>query len=210
MIKQGNIIFLNGCSSSGKTSVAKALQEIMDGYYIHTGIDHYLEKIPQKIHAMSDGKNPAAADGFLWVYPNDGGQVSEIRIGPVGYRLLVGMYRATAALAAAGNDLIIDDVVFDGKVLRAAVDALYTSKVLFVGVFCPYEVLVQREMMRKDGIPGLVKAHYDIVHAHGIYDIEVDTSTLTPMECAFRIRDRLVNGRPLDAICKLRKVLGER
>ena len=29
---QGNIIFLNGTSSSGKTFIVKALQEIMEGY----------------------------------------------------------------------------------------------------------------------------------------------------------------------------------
>src|SRR5215213_3924273 len=66
---QGNIIFLNGTSSSGKTSIVKALQEIMDGYYIGTGIDHFLDAAPDKIHTSSDGVNPSASEGFLWVYP---------------------------------------------------------------------------------------------------------------------------------------------
>ena len=52
-MKQGNIIFLNGTSSSGKTTIAKALQEIMEGYYIHTGIDHFLDAAPGKIDRKS-------------------------------------------------------------------------------------------------------------------------------------------------------------
>jgi len=65
-MEQANIIFLNGTSSSGKTAIAKALQEIMDGYYLHTGIDHFLERAPKKIHVFSDGGNPSSAEGFLW------------------------------------------------------------------------------------------------------------------------------------------------
>ena len=61
---QGNIIFLNGTSSSGKTSIVKALQEIMAGYYICTGIDHFLDAAPDKIRSSSDGINPSTYEGF--------------------------------------------------------------------------------------------------------------------------------------------------
>ena len=207
-MEQGNIIFLNGTSSSGKTVIAKALQEIMDGYYIHTGIDHYLDRTPEKIHVQSDGKKPAAAEGFLWVFPEGGKRLSEIRIGPAGFRLLKGVYHAAAALAATGNDLIIDDVVVDTRVLREAVNTLYTFNVLFVGIRCPFKVTEQREQERDDRTQGLVKAQYDIVHSHGVYDLEIDTSILTPTECANQIKDRLQNGPAPEAFRKLRNILG--
>ncbi len=57
-MQHGTIIFLNGTSSSGKTPIAKTLQEIMEGYYIRTGSDHVLEAAPDTIHAMSDGHHP--------------------------------------------------------------------------------------------------------------------------------------------------------
>ena len=200
---QGNIIFLNGTSSSGKTSIVKALQEIMEGYYIGTGIDHFLDAAPEKIHSSSDGVNPAAADGFLWVYPNGDERVSELRVGPVGLRFWAGMHGAAAALATTGNDVIIDDVIFDPRVLEEAVNTLHTFNVLFVGVRCPLEIAEQREQARGNRTHGLVKAHYDLVHSHGMYDLEVDTSILTAMECATQIKDRLQNGAPPDALQKL-------
>ena len=209
-MRQGNIIFLNGTSSSGKTVIAKALQEVMDGYYIHTGIDHYLERVPEKFHVISDGKKPPAAEGLLWVYPDGSERLSEIRIGPAGFRLLAGMYHAVAALAVAGNDLIIDDVVFDSRVLQEAVNILHTFNVLFVGVRCPFEIAEQREKKREDRTQGLVKAHYDLVHSHGIYDLEVDTSTLTPLECANQIQHRVSNGPTPNALRRLLNIMGRR
>jgi len=200
---QGNIIFLNGTSSSGKTSIVKALQEIMEGYYICTGIDHFLDAAPDKIHSSSDGINPSTSDGFLWVYPNGDKRVSELRVGPVALRLWAGMHGAAAALATTGNDVIIDDVIFDSRVLEEAVNTLHTFNVLFVGVCCSFEVAEQREQARGNRTQGLVKAHYDLVHSHGIYDFEVDTSSLTAMECASQIKNRLQNGMPPDALQRL-------
>jgi len=209
-MRQGNIIFLNGTSSSGKTAISKALQEIMDDYYIHTGLDHYLERLPEKMNVLSDGENPPSADGFLWVVPGDDKRVSEIRIGPVGFRVIKGMYHAAAALALTGNDLIMDDVIFDPKVLKEAVSALHTFNGFFVGVRCPLEVAEQRERARGDRMLGLVKSDYDLVHAHGIYDLEVDTSILSPMECAIQIKNRFLNGTEPDAFRKLKNEMRSR
>jgi chloramphenicol 3-O phosphotransferase len=204
---KGNIIWLNGTSSSGKTATAKAIQEIMEGYYIHTGIDHYIERIPERFHVVSDGKTPSVAEGILWVFTEGDKYLSELRLGPAGINLLKGIYHAVAALAAQGNDVIIDDVIFDPRALREAVNVLYSFNVLFIGIRCPLEIAKGREQERGNRTLGLVEAHYDVVHSHGVYDLEVDTSVLTPAECARRIKDRLQHGPPPTAIRKLRDVL---
>jgi chloramphenicol 3-O phosphotransferase len=202
----GNIIFLNGTSSAGKTLIAQTLQEIMDDCYIHTGIDHFLDRFPDKFSVRSDGINPPTNEGLLWIFPDNGDILTEIRIGPVGFRLWTGVYHAAAALARIGNNIIIDDVVFDSRVLQEAVNTLYPLNPLFVGVYCPFEVADQREQARGDRVLGLVKAHYDLVHAHGIYDLEVDTSILTPLECANQIKQRVQNGPAPDAFKRLQKI----
>lgn len=206
-MEHGNIIFLNGTSSAGKTTIAKALQEIMEGYYIHTGIDHFLERLPQKFFVMFKGANPPPVDGEVWIFPNGDDRVSEIREGPVGYRILAGIYHAVAALAASGNDVIVDDVIFDPVLLREAVNTLADFDVLFVGVRCLLEVAEQRERERGDRVQGLVRAHYDLVHAHGTYDLEVDTSSSTAMECALQIKERLLKGPSSVAFRHLRAAL---
>ena len=38
----GQIIILNGTSSAGKTSIAKALQDALEDTYIETGLDRFI------------------------------------------------------------------------------------------------------------------------------------------------------------------------
>jgi chloramphenicol 3-O phosphotransferase len=202
-MSKGNIIFLNGTACSGKSTIAKALQETLDGFYLHTGIDHYLENLPEKFNVFSGGLDPQTAEGVLWVM-NNNQQVIEVRIGPAGFRIIKGMYRAIAAIAEAGNDLIVDDALFEHRSLREAVHTLYTFDVMFVGVRCPLEVAESRERERGNPALGLARAHFTQVHAHGLYDLEVDTSVSSPEECAMQIKQRLQQGPGSSAFRQLR------
>ena len=71
--------------------------------------------------------------------------------------------------------------------------------VLFVGVRCPLDIIMERR--RATGwnttdpadapVPLPVQLWQREVHRPGIYDLEVDTSALSPAECAAAIRHRL-------------------
>ena len=54
---------------------------------------------------------------------------------------------------------------------------------------------------------GLAAAQQHQVHAHGIYDIECDTTTATPRECAIQIKDFLAREQPPTAFDRLRALL---
>ena len=221
----GNIVLLNGTSSAGKSSIARALQELMERPYVHTGIDHFLQRVPGKFTAIAAEYAPAAAAYFLLVYrggtartvaEREGGEtvygdgvLAEVRIGPGGLKLLAGMYRGIAALAAAGIDVVVDDVIHDRRVLKAAVDALEDARVLFVGLHLPREVAERRERERGDRGPGGAAAFYDRVHAHAVYDLELDTAAASPMECAVQIKQALHGERPRQAFRTLVRLLAE-
>lgn len=215
-LARGNIVLINGTSSSGKSSLARELQEIMDEPYLHLGLDHFIHNLPQRCFVLSDGVNPSVADYFLVVFP-DGtirddlpeqddaaavermGTMTEVRIGPGGLRFFAGMYRALAALAQAGVNVIHDDVIHDPRVLVAAVDALADLDVLFVGLRLPQEVAEQRERRRGNRVAGGAAAFHQRVHAHGVYDLELDTSTLSPLECALEVKRELNGSLPRHA-----------
>jgi chloramphenicol 3-O phosphotransferase len=59
-----------------------------------------------------------------------------------------------------------------------------------VGVFAPFEVLEARERERGDRMIGLARWQYERVHRDMTYDLEIDTSSPTPMECAELIKRR--------------------
>ena len=51
-------------------------------------------------------------------------------------------------------------------------------------MFAPLDVLEARERERGDRLIGLARWQYDRVHHGKRYDLELDTSKATPMECA--------------------------
>ena len=104
-----------------------------------------------------------------------------IEIGPVGQRMVAGYHRAVAALAAAGNRLIVDDVLLDPAWLRDWVEVLAPFPVLFVGVRCPLHVVERRERERGDRAVGQARGHFGTVH------VEVNTSRADPGSCADQI-----------------------
>ena len=63
--------------------------------------------------------------------------------------------------------------------------------VLFVGVRCSPEELTRREIARGDRTPGQAAAQIAKVHAHGDYDLEVDTTDTSAYELT-DLRSRLV------------------
>jgi chloramphenicol 3-O phosphotransferase len=176
------IVLLNGVGSAGKSSIAKALQEMTTEPYLHVQMDAFLEMLPETLQENL----PGFAYRTTW---EDGKPSVAIEAGPVGRRAMQGMRHAIAAMARQGNNLIVDDVMLDGEM--AHYQALLSGFELFrVGVFAPLDVLEARESAREDRLPGLARWQFERVHEGVAYDIEVDTSRLTPPECAHLIQQR--------------------
>jgi chloramphenicol 3-O phosphotransferase len=90
--------------------------------------------------------------------------------------------------------------------LRDAARRLRDLPALLVGVRCPIEEIMRRRDASPPGryatsspdgeTPGPVLRWQHHVHQPGIYDLEVDTSTLTPEAAAATIRTRLAGPPP--------------
>lgn len=201
----GNIVLLNGTSSSGKSTLARALQNLLGQPYFHLDLDIFQQTWPPGFLTYSDGENPASADGLLAVFREEA--LVEIRIGPAGFRHMDGMFRAVAGWASAGDNLIVDGVIYHPQILGAAVQTLHTFPVLFVGIRCPLDVAEGREQTRGNRARGGARTFHDLVHAHGIYDLEVDTSLATPSKCAQIVKAAIDNDHPRTAFQQLARAL---
>ena len=178
----GRVIFLNGASSSGKTSIAKALQARIDEPCIHWCIDDYL----------------GAFQSRLW-------ERQEI-VRPRWKQIILGFHAAGAAIARAGNLVIIDDVLEAAPPwVESLVELFDGLEVFFVGVHCPLSELERREKGRKDRRTGMARLQYEQVHVQALYDIEVDTHALDPDECAARIVERWKAPKRPPALKRLRE-----
>lgn len=179
----GHIIVLNGTSSAGKSTLAKALQTLLPDPYLHVGIDTMVFALPKRYL-----NPPLWQEVFRYTWPPDGSTDGlAIDAGPLGHQLISGLHHAVAALAQTGNNVIVDHVLIDPRWVQECAQVLGAMPTLFVGVYCPLEVVEQRERERQDRTLGQARAHIAKVHAHGVYDVTVDTSQATPAECAAQI-----------------------
>ena len=99
------------------------------------------------------------------------------------------MRHAIAAMAAQGNNLIVDDVMLDNEQEEYST-LLSDFQIYFVGVFAPLDVLEARERQRGDRLIGLARWQYDRVHRDKKYDLKVDSGSLSPLECATLIKQK--------------------
>ena len=193
MSATAKIILLNGSSSSGKTTLALKLQQLLDEPFQHMALDQFRDGLPGRYRGFNSPEDTPGAQGLNIVPVQRGGEaMTEIQFGAHGSQVLAGMRRAVAAFAAAGNNVIIDDLLFEPEMLTDYVDALDGFAVWFVGVRCSLEVVNAREASRIGRFPGTAEAHFHEVHAHGAaYDVEVDTSDARPRACAEQIIRRM-------------------
>jgi chloramphenicol 3-O phosphotransferase len=192
----GTIILLNGTSCSGKTSIGRAIQQLADEPWLLLGADILGAICPPR---YSGGDR--ATTGFSWL-PAGPGEIALVP-GSWGHALIADWYRAIGTLARAGQRVVVDHILQDPGWLADCVEAWRDLPVLFVGVRCPLDVAEARESARPYLRHGYVRWAYPRVHAHGGYDLEVDTAAVDPKGCARMILDRLASERPLIAFRRL-------
>jgi len=192
------IIFLNGCGSSGKTSIAKAIQHESPDLWLSFGVDTFIDMIPF-----------GRQEPYLKFIPgqNDRGPIMHVESGPEGVKLFSVMPQFAEMLAASENNLIIDEVLFDEEALKAYVHHLKTHTVYYIGVFCDLEVLQEREVLRHDRCIGLSNDQINRVHQGALnsYDFKVDTTAISPFEAA-RLILKYIDDNPVP---KAFRVLGK-
>jgi chloramphenicol 3-O phosphotransferase len=222
MTEPGEVILLNGTSCAGKTSLVRELQAASAKPYLavasadfipmlagkFTGVDAQVlkglfagkENVDEAVHkATSSWGNPDAElpkSGFqITVRQEDGENRFHASCGPAGWNLIAGMHRAVAALAHAGNHVVMQDVVSE-ILMRDYCVALRGLKVYLIGLYCPLDELRRRERERSNRAVGAVDMQFRKVHVPGEYDLSVDTGKYNPKECAAMVLDHVQNCPP--------------
>lgn len=182
------IIFLNGCGSSGKTSIAKSIQYLSDTPWLRLGIDMFVDMLPNRYIAFGD----KAREGYFSFIPgsNKHGSTMRVEMTPQGDKFFCMLPCFAKLLADNGHQLIIDEVLFGDDILKMYVEELRSHTTYFVGIFCELPKMQEREILRGDRAAGLSNDQIDRVHIGSRkYDLIVDTTHLSPFEAAREILD---------------------
>jgi len=162
---KGNIIILNGVSSSGKTTLAKTLQERLSQPYFHMDVDAFCLMSPEKFNV----------DDYS-----------------LQHKFVSNMYHVVKLFSDMGFNLVVPCVFLEGYgFLEKCVTLLHEYPVLFVHVTCPAEELRCREIECGDRKIGSAEVMLPMLIPQDIYDITVDTYSFSVEECADRIIESL-------------------
>jgi len=196
----GHVVVLNGAPRAGKSSIIAAIQESFGGLWLNLGQDHYMRMLPPRYHPGT-GLRP-------------GGERPDLE--PLVVRLYQALYRSLAEHSRLGINVVADMAHHDHYsrplgILPACARLLEGLPAWLVGVHCPLAAILERRQATgylsresADGpVPEPVRRWQEAVHRPGIYDLEVDTSLLTPEECAGAIRERLQHGSAPTAFRRL-------
>ncbi|MDL2403392.1 chloramphenicol phosphotransferase CPT family protein [Rhizobium mayense] len=194
----GQIVILNGPPRSGKSSIVEVIQETFEGPWLNLGVDAYIREITPSRYRPGVGVRP-------------GGERPDLEpLIPVFYAAL---YESIAAHSRLGLNVVVDvghhnSYASPNNILVDCARRLFGLPVLFVGVHCSIEIIMERRRRSPIGreniyltgsehepVPAPVLAWQREVHIPGIYDLEIDTSSTKPLDCAAMIHRRLENVR---------------
>ncbi|NHJ47554.1 MAG: AAA family ATPase [Asgard group archaeon] len=161
----GKIIFLNGASSSGKSTLAKLLHARLKEPYVLLSVDTFIESMifPEGI----------TDDVWTEIWP------------PLFH--VAGFHAAILAMWKYGLNMIIDHVLQENNWFEELRELVEHEKTVFVGIYCNLEELEKREKSRNDREIGIAKYQHERVHENKSYTVTVDTSKSNPQECVDKI-----------------------
>lgn len=168
-MNKGRIIFLNGVTSSGKTSIVDALQAREDVFFYVLANDLFQETV---------GETYLRRD--YWKYLSDA---------------IIMMYHTARLFSDMGRNVIIDGILVERAEIaphyERMKEILKDNPLDIVEVYCPLEICRQRNIVRGDRYETQSEEQHAIM-ARGIgYSMRVDTSLYTSGECAGMIMNEL-------------------
>lgn len=166
---KGSIIFLNGVTSAGKTSIVEALQNQEEIFFYVVANDLFQEMV---------GENYLRKN--YWKY------LSEV---------IIMMYHTARLYSDMGKNVLIDGILVEREELRPhyrqLLDILKDHPLDIVEVYCPLEICRQRNIIRGDRYETQSQEQYALMAENINYRTRVDTSIYSPEECAKKIIQEL-------------------
>ncbi|MBD2842069.1 chloramphenicol phosphotransferase CPT family protein [Erythrobacter rubeus] len=177
------VIILNGVSSAGKSSLAKAIQDQADTTFLHVEMDAFISFLPNGHEFKPEWFRLDKVDG-------GSGELPRISNGPRGEALLSVMRQFVIEAAQKGLDLVVDEVCYAAEmdVYRRGLNGCDAH---IWKVTAPLDVIEAREKARGDRLIGLARGQSTDLHQGIAYDGEIDTSTASPCELAATILAQL-------------------
>ncbi|MBA3752274.1 hypothetical protein H0X06_05820 [Candidatus Dependentiae bacterium] len=190
------LVFMIGTPSSGKTSIAKALQKQLTLPYLYAPTDTFVAMLPSSyLPALPREGERHNKQGIYFVKETGGSKpCTSVKLGPLAQKLTTGIIAAIAGMGNAGLNVLVEGVIWEKTILEEAARGWKDFRVFFIHINPSLEEAERRESQRKDWFTGGGRVEGQVCGAHkavqafgAIYDLELDTTHMTPEQGAASI-----------------------
>lgn len=168
-MEKGRIIFLNGVTSSGKTTIVEALQARKDVFFYVVANDLFEEMIGEQYLREN-----------YWKYLGE---------------VIIMMYHTAKIFSDMGKNVIIDGILVEREGVEPhyarLLDILKDNPLDVVEVYCPLEICRERNIARGDRYESQSEEQAALMAKDIRYSMRVDTGVSSPEECADQIIRKL-------------------
>lgn len=176
-MEKGRIVFLNGVTSAGKTSIVEAIQAREDVFFYVVANDLFQEMVGEKYLREN-----------YWKY------LSEI---------IIMMYHTAKLYSDMGKNVLIDGILVEREEIKPhyqqLLEILKDNPLDIVEIYCPLDVCRKRNLMRGDRYETQSEEQHELMAKNIAYRLRVDTSLHSAAACADRIIHALFQAdRPFD------------
>jgi len=168
-MQKGRIVFLNGVTSSGKTSIVEAIQERDDVFFYVVANDLFQEMVGEKYLREN-----------YWKYLSD---------------VILMMYHTAKLYSNMGKNVLIDGILVEREEIaphyRQMMEILKDNPLDIVEVYCPLEVCRKRNLARGDRYESQSAEQQALMAKDIAYRMRVNTDRYSPEQCAEQIISEL-------------------
>ena len=161
-MQKGRIIFLNGVTSAGKTSIVEALQA-RDGVFFYVVANDLFEEMIGEKYLREN----------YWKYLSEA---------------IIMMYHTAKLYSDMGKNVLIDGILVEREEIRPhyrQLTAILKDNPLdLVEVYCPLDLCRKRNILRGDRYEGQSDEQQELMAKNIKYSLRVDTSLYSAAECA--------------------------
>ncbi len=168
------IIYFNGTSSSGKSSIAIELQSLMEEPVFYFSIDTILYSLSKEILKEIQSNKESLISHERW------------------NQIFKGYFDCLKALSDAGNTVIGDCPIhldFQIPHFQKAISPIKDK--IVIGLNCSLGTLNEREIARGDRSIGLAERQFSTIHRYLDYDLELDSEFVGPVDHAKFILNKI-------------------
>lgn len=159
---KGRIVFLNGVTSAGKTSIVEALQARDDVFFYVVANDLFQEMVGEKYLREN-----------YWKYLGE---------------VIIMMYHTAKLYSDMGKNVLVDGILVERDEIsphyQRLLEILRDNPFDVVEVYCPLDICRKRNIIRGDRYESQSDEQYALLAKNIKYRLRVDTSLYSPSECA--------------------------